>query len=129
MRGTSFSEMGAIMADASTTIAELKDAVRRFAAERAWEQFHSPKNLSMALAAEAGELLEHFLWVDSEASRAVVHDSARLAAVAEEVADVAILVVNMSLVLGLDLSDAIRAKMARNEQKYPVEKYRGRFEA
>src|SRR5262245_7613828 len=56
------------MPDQTTTVAALKDAVERFAAERAWEPFHSPKNLSMALAAEVGELLELFLWVDSEAS-------------------------------------------------------------
>jgi len=117
------------MADATTTVAELKEAVRRFAAERAWEPFHSPKNLSMALAAEAAELMEHFLWVDSEASRGVVHDAVKLAAVADEVADVAILLLNLSEVLGLDLGDALRTKMAKNERKYPVEKYRGRFEA
>jgi NTP pyrophosphatase (non-canonical NTP hydrolase) len=117
------------MADASATLAELKEAVRRFAAERAWEPFHSPKNLAMALAAEAAELMEHFLWVESAASREVVQDPSRLAAVADEVADVAILVLNLSNVLGLDLSDTIRAKMAKNEQKYPVEKYRGRYEA
>jgi NTP pyrophosphatase (non-canonical NTP hydrolase) len=117
------------MADGVTTVAELKEAVQRFTAERAWEPFHSPKNLSMALAAEAAEVLEHFLWVDSEASRQVVNDPARLAAVAEEVADVGCLLLNLSLALGIDLSDAIRAKMARNEKKYPVEKYRGRFEA
>jgi NTP pyrophosphatase (non-canonical NTP hydrolase) len=117
------------MADATTTVSELKDAVQRFATARAWEPFHSPKNLSMALAAEAAELLEHFLWVDSEASREVVRDPARLAAVADEVADVSILVMNLSNVLGLDLSDAVRAKMVKNEQKYPVEKYRGRYQA
>jgi NTP pyrophosphatase (non-canonical NTP hydrolase) len=117
------------MADVSTTLETLKDAVRRFAAERAWEPFHSPKNLSMALAAEAAELMEHFLWVDSEASRAVAGDPARLAAVAEEVADVACLLLNLCNVLGLDLSEAVAAKMAKNAQKYPVEKYRGRYEA
>jgi NTP pyrophosphatase (non-canonical NTP hydrolase) len=117
------------MADGSTTLATLKDAVRRFAAERAWERFHSPKNLAMALAAEAGELLEPFLWVDSEASRDLARDPARLAAVADELADVTILALNLSNVLGLDLSDAITAKLAKNAQKYPVAKYHGRYEA
>jgi NTP pyrophosphatase (non-canonical NTP hydrolase) len=117
------------MADASTTVATLKEAVARFAEERAWGPFHNPKNLSMALAAEAAELMEHFLWEDGEASRAVVQDPARLAAVAEELADVACLVLNLANVLGLDLSDAVRAKMAKNERKYPAEKYRGRFKA
>jgi dCTP diphosphatase len=115
------------MADASTTVATLKELVQRFAAARAWEPFHSPKNLTMALAVEAAELMEHFLWEDSEASRAVVADPARLGAVAEELADVVILALNLSNTLGLDLSDVIAAKLAKNEQKYPAEKYRGRY--
>jgi NTP pyrophosphatase (non-canonical NTP hydrolase) len=117
------------MADAVTTLAELKDAVRRFAAEREWEPFHSPKNLSMSLAVEAAELMEHFLWVDSEASRRVVQDPRKRGEVADEVADVACLLLNLSNVLGLDLSEAIQNKMVKNALKYPVEKYRGRFQA
>jgi NTP pyrophosphatase (non-canonical NTP hydrolase) len=117
------------MADATTTLAALKEAVRQFAVERDWERFHSPKNLSMALAAEAAELMEHFLWVDSEASRQVVADPARLAAVAEEVADIAILVCNLGHVLGIDLSQAIQDKLAKNAVKYPVDRYRGRYRA
>lgn len=115
------------MADASTTFGELKAAVQRFAAAREWGPFHSPKNLAMALAVEAAEVMEHFLWEDGEQSRQVVHDAGRLAAVADELADVACLLLNLSSVLGLDLSDAIHSKMARNEQKYPAEKYRGRY--
>jgi NTP pyrophosphatase (non-canonical NTP hydrolase) len=117
------------MADAVTTLAELKEALRRFAAEREWEAFHSPKNLSMSLAVEAAELMEHFLWVDSEASRQLVQDPVKLAEVADEAADVACLLLNLSNVLDLDLSEAIRTKMVKNALKYPVEKYRGRFRA
>jgi NTP pyrophosphatase (non-canonical NTP hydrolase) len=117
------------MPDAVTTVGELKAAVRRFAAERAWEPFHSPKNVSMALAVEAAELMEHFLWVEGEASRRVTQDASELAAVAEEVADVVILALNLSQSLGLDLSDAVTAKIAKNAVKYPVEKYRGRYRA
>ena len=69
------------MPDQSTTLAVLKDAMRQFVAEREWEQFHSPKNLSMGTAVEAAELMEHFLWVDNEMSRQVVQDSAKLAAI------------------------------------------------
>jgi len=116
------------MADAVTTLASLKDAVRRFAEERAWEPFHSPKNLAMGLATEAAELMEHFLWVESEASREVVADPAKLGEVADEMADVANYLLTLSNVLGIDLSDAILAKIAKNAIKYPVEKYRGRFE-
>jgi NTP pyrophosphatase (non-canonical NTP hydrolase) len=115
------------MPDATTTLATLKDAVRAFAIERDWEQFHSPKNLVMGLAVEAAELMEHFLWMDVEASRQVVGDPARLAEVADEMADVANYLLNLSNVLGIDLSDAVVRKIAKNAEKYPAEKYRGRW--
>jgi NTP pyrophosphatase (non-canonical NTP hydrolase) len=108
------------MADATTTLATLKDAVRRFVAERRWEPFHSPKNLAMALAVEAAELMEHFLWLDADAARAVAGDAVKRSEVADELADVACQVLNLSNVLGIDLSDAIEAKMAKNALKYPV---------
>ena len=117
------------MPDNTTTLATLKDAVQRFAAERDWEQFHSPKNLSMGLAVEAAELMEHFLWVDTEASRQVVHDPVKLAEVADEIADVACYLLNLGNTLGIDLSEAIVAKIAKNAIKYPAEKYRGRYQA
>ena len=116
------------MPDATTTVAELKDAVRRFAEERDWERFHSPKNLAMGLAVETAELMEHFLWVDSEPSRRLVDDAARRQAIAEELADVAVYVLNLSLSLGIDLSDAVRMKMIKNAEKYPAEKYKGKYE-
>jgi NTP pyrophosphatase (non-canonical NTP hydrolase) len=114
------------MPDTTTTLETLKDAVRRFAAERAWEPFHSPKNLSMGLACEAAELMEHFLWVDAEASRKVVENPDKLSQVADEMADVACYLLNLSITLGIDLSDAIIAKIAKNAVKYPADKYRGR---
>jgi NTP pyrophosphatase (non-canonical NTP hydrolase) len=114
------------MPDESTTVAALREAVRRFAAERAWEPYHSPKNLSMALAAEVAELMEHFLWIDSEASREVISNPARREAISEEIADIAGLVLNLCNTLGVDLSEAMRAKIAKNELKYPVDQYRGR---
>jgi len=107
------------MADAATTVGELKDAVRQFAAERNWEPYHSPKNLVMALAVEVAELMEPMMWVGPRASRRLVNDQAQRDALADELADVAILVLNLSLSLGLDLSDAIREKMAKNAIKYP----------
>jgi NTP pyrophosphatase (non-canonical NTP hydrolase) len=116
------------MPDATTTLAALKEAVRRFAEERAWEPFHSPKNLAMGLAVEAAELMEHFLWVDCAASREVVRDPARLGEVADEMADVACYLLNLSNHLGIDLSEAILAKIAKNAVKYPAEKYRGRYQ-
>ncbi len=116
------------MPDSTTTVADLKDAWRRFVAERDWEQFHSPKNLAMGMAVEVAELMEHFLWIDNDGSRQLVRDPAKLQQVADEMADVAGFLLALSNELGLDLSDAIRAKMARNALKYPVETSRGRFD-
>ena len=115
------------MPDSTTTLAVLREAVRRFAAERDWEQFHSPKNLSMGLAVEAGELMEHFLWVEGEASHHAKNDPARLSAVADEMADVAVYLLNLANTLEIDLSDAIVAKIAKNAAKYPAEQYKGRY--
>ena len=72
------------MSDSSTTVAQLREAVHRFAADRAWEPFHSPKNLVMGLAVETAELMEHFLWLECEASRKV---SARMPVKKQEIAD------------------------------------------
>jgi NTP pyrophosphatase (non-canonical NTP hydrolase) len=115
------------MPDTTTTLASLKEAVRRFAAEREWEPFHSPKNLVMGMAIETAELMEHFLWVDCEASREVGQNPARRGEIADEMADVACYLLNLSNVLGIDLSEAIVAKIAKNAIKYPAEQYRGRW--
>jgi dCTP diphosphatase len=115
------------MPDDRTTVAQLREAMARFIRVREWDQFHSPKNLAMALGVEAAELMEHFLWIDNDASRRIVEDPATLAQVADEIADVSNLISALCNSLGLDLSDAIQQKMARNELKYPVEKCRGKY--
>jgi NTP pyrophosphatase (non-canonical NTP hydrolase) len=107
------------MSDAATTVGALKEAVRTFAAERHWEPFHTPKNLSMALAAEVGELMEHFLWLTGEESQQACADPAQREAIADELADVTCLVLNFSLHSGIDISEAVRTKMAKNVLKYP----------
>ena len=114
--------------DSTTTVAELRKLIADFVAERDWSQFHAPKNVSMALASEAAELMEHFQWLTPEASRDLANDSAKLAEVAEELADVIGYSFALANELGLDVSSAIRAKMAKNAQKYPADKYRGRYE-
>jgi dCTP diphosphatase len=114
------------LSDSATTVLELKDRVLAFVRERDWEQFHSPKNLSMALAAEAGELMEHFLWATPEESRAVAADPAKRAKIAEELADVVIYALEFANATGLDVAASIEAKIAANALKYPVEKARGR---
>ena len=116
------------MNDATTTTAELKASVLAFVRARDWEQFHAPKNLSMALAAEAGELMEHFLWATPEESRQIALDPVKRAKIAEELADVVIYALEFANATGLDVAAAIEAKMAANAKKYPVEKARGRSE-
>jgi NTP pyrophosphatase (non-canonical NTP hydrolase) len=113
--------------DASTTVAELRKLIADFVAERDWSQFHSPKNVSMALAIEAAELMEHFQWLTTEASRQVVDDPAKLAAISEELADVVGYSLALANELGIDVAAAIEAKMVKNAQKYPADQYRGRY--
>jgi dCTP diphosphatase len=118
----------AALTDSTATISDLKTHVLAFVRERDWEQFHTPKNLSMALAAEAGELMEHFLWATPEQSRAVANDPAKRGKIADEIADVVIYALEFANATGLDLAAAIEAKMTANAKKYPVEKARGRAE-
>ncbi len=114
------------MTDSTTTLADLKTRVLAFARERDWEQFHAPKNLSMALAAEAGELMEHFLWTTPEQSAAVAKDPAKRRKIEDELADVVIYALEFANIAGMDVAAAIERKMADNAKKYPVEKSRGR---
>jgi dCTP diphosphatase len=115
------------MADNATTIADLKALVRHFVQERAWEPFHSPKNLAMGVAVEAAELMECFLWVDLPGSYEIAKEPAQREAIADEMADVLCYLVNMSNVLGIDLSAALKAKMIKNALKYPAEQYKGKY--
>ncbi len=115
------------MSDSQTTIDELRRLVHDFVAERDWQQFHSPKNLCMALSIEAAELMEHFQWIDLEASRQISTDSERLAEVGEELADVFAYTLALADVLGIDLADTLRAKMVKNAKKYPVDEFRGKY--
>jgi NTP pyrophosphatase (non-canonical NTP hydrolase) len=115
------------MPDQATTVAELREAMRRFVTERNWEQFHSPKNLSMGAAVEAAELMEHFLWVDNEASRAAAKDAAKRGEIGDEIADVACYLLALCNTLDIDLSEAVVAKLAKNALKYPAEKFHGRY--
>jgi NTP pyrophosphatase (non-canonical NTP hydrolase) len=114
--------------DNTTTVTELRKLVADFVAERDWSQFHSPKNVSMALAIEAAELMEHFQWLTTDASRELANEPEKLAEVAEELADVIGYSFALANELGLDISSAVRAKMVKNAEKYPAEKYRGRYE-
>jgi len=106
------------------TLESLRLQLARFAAERDWEQFHNPKNLAMALAGEAGELLEHFQWLTFE--QAARLPRATRAEVALEAADVLLFLLRLCDKLGIDLAAACEKKLALNARKYPVHKSRGR---
>ncbi len=99
--------------------------LRAFVAARDWDQFHSPKNLAMALAAEAGELLELFLWLTEEQSTQIVELPEEMARVREEIADVQIYLLRLADKLDVDLGSAVEEKVALNERKYPVELSKG----
>ncbi|HEX6996796.1 MAG TPA: nucleotide pyrophosphohydrolase [Gammaproteobacteria bacterium] len=107
----------------SDSLQALQRRLAEFAAARDWEQFHSPKNLSMALAVEAAELLEEFQWLTEAQSASL--DEARLARVRLEAADVLIYLLRLADRLGIDLVAAAEEKIALNERKYPAEKVRG----
>jgi NTP pyrophosphatase (non-canonical NTP hydrolase) len=113
--------------DAHTTLSQLREWVAQFVEERDWRPFHSPKNLSMGMAIEAAELMEHFQWMSTEESWQVVSQPDRLQPVVEELADVLCYTLAMANVLGIDLSRAVREKLQKNSQKYPVSEYRGRY--
>jgi NTP pyrophosphatase (non-canonical NTP hydrolase) len=106
-----------------TQFESLRDRLREFATARDWDQFHSPKNLAMALAGEAGELLENFQWLTEEQSRRPSPEV--LAAAGEEIADVLLYLIRLSDKLGIDPIAAAKAKIAANAEKYPVDKARG----
>ena len=106
-----------------TDLEDLRTKLRNFAAARDWDQFHSPKNLSMALSGEAGELLEIFQWLTEEESRSLAPE-ARLAA-SDEIADVLLYLIRLADKLGIDPVAEAHRKIAENERKYPADKARG----
>jgi NTP pyrophosphatase (non-canonical NTP hydrolase) len=101
----------------------LKAQLDQFAKDRDWQQFHSPKNLASALVVEAGELLEHFQWQTEEQSRALSPE--KRDAVAAEVADVLLYLIQLAAALGIDPITAANAKLKLNAQKYPIDRARG----
>ncbi len=106
-----------------TEMEKLRDQMREFARLRDWDQFHSPKNLAMALSVEVAELVENFQWLTEEQSRRL--DAKAQAAVRAEIADVLLYLVRLGDQLGIDPVAAAQRKLVENAQKYPVEKSRG----
>ena len=109
----------------TVTLADLVAAIVRFRDERDWAQFHTPKNLAAATAIEAAELQERFLWKTDAEVDLDLADAAKRALVADEIADVVMFAMLLADRLGIDLAEAITAKLAANEAKYPVKLARG----
>ena len=106
-----------------TELEELRLKLRAFAAERDWDQFHSPKNLSMALSVEASELVECFQWLTEEQSRSL--SAKQLAEVSDEIADIQLYLIRLADKLNVDIREAVHQKIKKNETKYPADKVRG----
>jgi NTP pyrophosphatase (non-canonical NTP hydrolase) len=106
-------------------IKPLAAALEQFASSRDWGQFHSPKNLVMALGGEVGELTEIFQWMTEEQSRSAGSDPHSEQAVKDELADVMLYLVRLASVLGVDLNEAVTDKLRENARKYPTDKARG----
>ena len=115
------------MTDQTTTVNELRSQVAEFVAARQWEPFHTPKNLSMSLAIEAAELMEHFQWISGAAAEQFLQQSQNLQAIGEELADVISYALALANRLQIDISTTLAAKMQKNASKYPVEEYLGRY--
>ncbi len=107
------------MPDDRTTVADLRAGMRRFAAARSWDPYHTPKNLTLCLASEVGELCEIFRWQTPEESQAAPSDPVQRLAIADELADIANVLFLLCEHTGIDLSDAIAAKILKNAIKYP----------
>ena len=115
--------------DSVATLEELKREVQRFSDERDWHQFHSPKNLSMSLAIEAGELMEHFQWISMQASRELADDPEKKLAIGEELADVFCYTLAIANEMDIDLASTFFRKMNKNREKYPAAEFKGRYGA
>jgi NTP pyrophosphatase (non-canonical NTP hydrolase) len=105
--------------DNDTTIADLKDLIRQFITDRDWEQYHVSKNLAMSIAIEAAELMEHFQWQENGAGQLLLNDPDSKAAIGEELADILVYCIAFALQADLDISETVRAKMEKNQGRFP----------
>lgn len=111
--------------DQTTTVQELRDAVLKFRNERDWEQFHTPKDLALAISIEAGELAEHFLWKKDGETVTALQDPVKMEKISDELADVFNYVLCLANVLNIDIASSAFRKIEKNSAKYPVEKAKG----
>lgn len=102
----------------------IRQQVQKFARERDWEQFHTPKNLAMALSVEVAELMEHFQWLQT--GQVDQLSAEQLAEITDEIADVQVYLIRLADKLAVDIPTAVAAKMVKNAEKYPADKVRGK---
>ncbi len=123
------SVMGLLMTGKTDTIQKLKNKIRVFVSERDWEQFHTPKNLSMSISIEAAELMEHFQWSNTfEEAVKILKDKQKRSDIEDEVADIAIYLFGFCNLYGVDLEKVILKKIKKNEKKYPAKVVKGKME-
>ena len=115
------------MSDQTTTVADLRAMMKKFVDERDWSQFHNPKNLSMAIAIEAAELMEHFQWIEGHRAGDIRDAADEFQLVREELSDILAFALSFANALDIDISDALQEKMVKNAKKYPADEFRGRF--
>jgi len=122
-----FPPQGNAVMDEETSLTELKDLIESFVLERDWAQFHSPKNLSMAIAVEAAELMDLFKWQSDSIAGQIIQDPLTRQAAIEELADVLIYALALANRAEIDVATAIRHKVEKNRRKYPAARFKGRF--
>jgi len=115
-----------MLSDSNTMISELKSKVKEFIHVRAWEKYHNPKNIAESICIEAAELLQRFQWRTPEETKTWKGDIRKLEPIKEEIADILIYCLSFANALDIDLSEAVLHKIRRNEEKYPVLKFRGK---
>ncbi len=120
-------EKQSIKSDEVTTVAELKNHVQVFVAERDWTKYHSPKNLATSIAIEAAELMELYQWVSDKEAGKILRDKRKYRELEEELADIIIYCLSLASVANIDVSRAVISKIDRNRTKYPVERVKGDY--
>jgi dCTP diphosphatase len=113
--------------DSSTTIGDLRGEVADFVAARKWNGYHTPKNLAMSIAIEAAEIMEHFQWISLAEAGELAADPAAQAEIADELADVLIYCLSFANATEIDIATAVRTKLARNENRFPIERVKGKL--
>ncbi len=114
------------MKNKKTSLEQIREEIKEFIKERDWEQFHSPKNISMSIAIEAAELMEHFQWLTEEQSKKLLKDKQKRRAIEDELADIAIFILDFCNLCNIDLEEIIEMKLKKTAEKYPAEIVKGK---